>query len=76
MTVRVRVTDDVRADVVAMPHGFWGSGMAGGSSLSALTPDGLNDAGGGGDFHDAPVQVYTDGLWIDVTHCASSRLVA
>ena len=56
MTVRALVTDTVRAGVVAMPHGFWGSAMPGGSSPNALTPDGLSDAGGG-DFHDARVQV-------------------
>ena len=57
MLVRALVTIDVRAGVVAMPHGFWGSRLPGGSSPNALTPDGLSDLGGGGDFHDARVQV-------------------
>ena len=57
MVVRALVTSGVRVGVVAMPHGFWGSRMPGGSSPNALTPDGLSDLGGGGEFHDARVQV-------------------
>ncbi|MFT4038982.1 MAG: molybdopterin oxidoreductase family protein [Thermomicrobiales bacterium] len=43
--------------VVAMPSGWWASRSPGGVSANLLTPDGLSDAGGGGDFHDARVEV-------------------
>ncbi|QKJ19717.1 molybdopterin-containing oxidoreductase family protein [Microbacterium hominis] len=46
---------DVRRGVVALPSG-WARG-AEGVSANALTPDGLSDAGGGGDFHDTFVDV-------------------
>ncbi|WP_353809901.1 molybdopterin-containing oxidoreductase family protein [Agromyces sp. SYSU T00194] len=46
---------DVRRGVVALPSG-WARG-AEGTSANVLTPDGLSDAGGGGDFHDAFVEV-------------------
>ena len=55
--IRAQVVDRVRPRVVAMSHGWWASQMPGGSSANALTPDGLSDLGGGGDFHDARVQV-------------------
>ncbi len=55
--VRARVENLVREGVVALPHGWWASLMPGGSSANALTPDGLSDLGGGGDFHDARVEV-------------------
>lgn len=57
MLVRVKVTDSVRAGIVAMSHGWWASKMPGQSSANALTSDGLTDLGGGGDFHDSRVQV-------------------
>lgn len=40
-----------------LPQGHWPSLLPGGSSANALTPDGLSDRGGGGDFHDARVEV-------------------
>jgi anaerobic selenocysteine-containing dehydrogenase len=43
--------------VVSMPSGWWASLSPGGVSANLLTPDGLSDAGGGGDFHDARVEV-------------------
>lgn len=52
-----RVGDKVRSGVVAMPSGWWASRSPSGSSANALTPDGLSDLGGGGDFHSALVQV-------------------
>ena len=52
-----RVGDRVRSGVVAMPSGWWASRSPSGSSANALTPDGLSDLGGGGDFHSALVQV-------------------
>ncbi|MGE5277428.1 MAG: molybdopterin-containing oxidoreductase family protein [Acidobacteriota bacterium] len=66
MLVRVRLVDpslvgSMRAGVVAMSHGWWASRMPGASSPNALTPDGLSDLGGGGDFHDARVQVARAG---------------
>jgi anaerobic selenocysteine-containing dehydrogenase len=53
----VRVGDKVRAGMVSMPSGWWASRSPTGSSANALTPDGLSDLGGGGDFHDALVEV-------------------
>ncbi|BDZ66353.1 molybdopterin-containing oxidoreductase family protein [Agromyces mangrovi Wang et al. 2018] len=50
---------DVRQGVVALPSG-WARG-ARGTSANALTPDGLSDAGGGGAFHDAFVEVRVAG---------------
>jgi anaerobic selenocysteine-containing dehydrogenase len=52
-----QVGEGVREGVVAMPSGWWPSHSPGGVSANLLTPDGLSDAGGGGDFHDARVQV-------------------
>jgi anaerobic selenocysteine-containing dehydrogenase len=52
-----RVGDVVRPGVVSMPSGWWASRTPSGSSANALTPDGLSDMGGGGDFHDALVEV-------------------
>jgi anaerobic selenocysteine-containing dehydrogenase len=57
LEVRARVTDEVRAQVVSLPHGFWPSRMPGGRWTNALTPDTLTDIGAGGAFHDALVQV-------------------
>jgi anaerobic selenocysteine-containing dehydrogenase len=57
MTLRAQVQDGTRPGVVALPQGFWASLLPGGSSANALTPDGLSDRGGGGDFHDARVEV-------------------
>ena len=37
--------------------------LPGGSSANALTPDGLSDHGGGGDFHDARVEVERARAW-------------
>ena len=57
MTLRASVRDGTRPGVVSLPQGFWASLLPGGSSANALTPDGLSDQGGGGDFHDARVEV-------------------
>jgi anaerobic selenocysteine-containing dehydrogenase len=57
MTLRAQVRDGTRPGVVSLPQGFWASLLPGGSSANALTPDGLSDQGGGGDFHDARVEV-------------------
>jgi anaerobic selenocysteine-containing dehydrogenase len=57
VTVRAQVADRTRPRLVSMPHGCWASRMQGGSSANALTPDGLSDLGGGGDFHDTRVEV-------------------
>ena len=57
MTLRASVQGGSRPGVVALPQGFWPSLLPGGSSANALTPDGLSDQGGGGDFHDARVEV-------------------
>ena len=54
---RARVGDRVRPGVVAIPSGWWASLSPGGSSVNALTADGLSDLGGGGDFHDTLVEV-------------------
>jgi anaerobic selenocysteine-containing dehydrogenase len=53
----VQVGDRVRPGTVAMPSGWWASLSPGGVSANALTPDGLTLWGGGGDFHDALVEV-------------------
>ena len=52
-----RVSDRMPPGVVAVPHGWWACQSADGLSANALTPDGLSDAGGGGDFADARVEV-------------------
>jgi anaerobic selenocysteine-containing dehydrogenase len=57
MTLRAQVRDATRPGVVSLPQGFWASLLPGGSSANVLTPDGLSDQGGGGDFHDARVEV-------------------
>jgi anaerobic selenocysteine-containing dehydrogenase len=57
MTLRASVRDGTRPGVVSLPQGFWASLLPGGSCANALTPDGLSDQGGGGDFHDARVEV-------------------
>lgn len=57
MELRARVQDGVRPGVVSMPSGWWASRSPSRSSANALTPDGLSDRGGGGDFHDALVEV-------------------
>jgi anaerobic selenocysteine-containing dehydrogenase len=57
LCLRARVATDVRPGVVSMPSGWWPSLSPGGGSANLLTPDGLSDAGGGGDFHDARVEV-------------------
>lgn len=57
MQVRAHVSSNLRRQMVAISHGWWASRVPGGSSANALTPDGLSDLGGGGDFHDARVQV-------------------
>jgi anaerobic selenocysteine-containing dehydrogenase len=57
LCLRARVGADVRPGVVAMPSGWWPSLSPGGVSANLLTPDGLSDDGGGGDFHDAWVEV-------------------
>lgn len=56
LRLRARVGDGVRPGVVAMASGWWASRCPGGAA-NALTPDGLSDRGGGGDFHDARVEV-------------------
>lgn len=57
LNLRVTLGDGVIPGVVAMPSGWWASLSPGGHSANLLTPDGLSDAGGGGDFHDARVEV-------------------
>ena len=54
---RARVGDRVPAGTVSMPSGWWASLSPGGSSVNALTPDGVTDLGGGPTFHDALVDV-------------------
>jgi anaerobic selenocysteine-containing dehydrogenase len=55
--LHARVGERVRPGVVSMPFGWWPSHCAGGTSANVLTPDGLSDWGGGGDFHDVYVEV-------------------
>jgi len=57
LQLTARISDRIRPGVVSMPSGWWASLSPGGSSANALTPDGLSDLGGGGDFHDTLVQV-------------------
>jgi anaerobic selenocysteine-containing dehydrogenase len=57
LKMRAQVQDRTRPGVVSLPHGYWASALPGGSSGNALTPDGLSDLGGGGDFLDARVEV-------------------
>ena len=57
LTLRARVGDLVRPDVVAMPSGWWASLSPSGAGANALTSDGISDLGGGGDFHDTRVDV-------------------
>ncbi len=56
LILRARVEESIRPGVVALPSGWWPSLSPGGSAANLLTPDGLSDAGGG-DFHDARVDV-------------------
>jgi hypothetical protein len=55
--IAVPVGDATLESVVNVPQGYWASLLRGGSSASALTPDGLADLGGGGFFHGARVEV-------------------
>jgi anaerobic selenocysteine-containing dehydrogenase len=57
LRLRASVAEGILPGVVAMPSGWWPSLSPGGASANLLTPDGLSDAGGGGDFHDARVEV-------------------
>lgn len=57
MRLRAEVKDGVRPRVVSIPQGWWASRLKGKASVNVLTPDGLSDLGGGGDFHDAKVDV-------------------
>jgi anaerobic selenocysteine-containing dehydrogenase len=57
LTVRARVGDWVRPGVVSVPSGWWASVAPDGRSANTLTPDGISDLGGGGDFHDCLVEV-------------------
>jgi anaerobic selenocysteine-containing dehydrogenase len=57
LRLRATVAEGILPGVVAMPSGWWPSLSPGGASANLLTPDGLSDAGGGGDFHDARVEV-------------------
>jgi anaerobic selenocysteine-containing dehydrogenase len=57
LRLRAKVAADLRPGVVSMPSGWWPSFSPGGVSANLLTPDGVSDAGGGGDFHDARVEV-------------------
>jgi anaerobic selenocysteine-containing dehydrogenase len=57
LSLHVTLGEAVIPGVVAMPSGWWASRSPGGVSANLLTPDGLSDAGGGGDFHDARVEV-------------------
>lgn len=59
--LRARVNDRVRPGVVSTPSGWWGSLSSNGQSANALTPDGVNELGRGGDFHDALVEVEPAG---------------
>ena len=61
LSLRASVGEGVRSGVVAMPSGWWPSLSPGGHAADLLTPDGLSDAGGGGDFHDARVEVVRAG---------------
>jgi len=56
LQLRARVGAEVRPGVVSLPSGWWPS-LSPGGAANLLTPDGLSDAGGGGDFHDARVEV-------------------
>lgn len=51
------VSEGVPLGLAAISHGWWASRLPGASSTNALTSDGLTDMGGGGDFHDAWVQI-------------------
>ncbi|GAC1370408.1 MAG: molybdopterin oxidoreductase family protein [Ktedonobacteraceae bacterium] len=55
--LRARISDRVRAGVVALPSGWWASLSPNASSANAVTDDGLSDWGGGGNFHDTFVEV-------------------
>jgi anaerobic selenocysteine-containing dehydrogenase len=55
--VRLRVTDDVRAGVVALPKGLWRTATLNGATATALAPDHLTDIGDGACFNDARVEV-------------------
>ncbi len=57
MLVWAEVSEDVPLGLAAISHGWWASKLPGASSTNALTSDGLTDMGGGGDFHDAWVQI-------------------
>ena len=54
---RARVGEGVGTGCVSLASGWWASLSPGGTSVNALTADGLSDWGGGGDFHDTLVQV-------------------
>jgi anaerobic selenocysteine-containing dehydrogenase len=62
VTVHARVGERVPPGVVSLPSGWWASLSPGGTSVNALTADGLSDWGGGGDFHDTLVEVAPFGI--------------
>ncbi len=57
LALPARVGDRVPPGVVSVPSGWWASRSPNGRAANALTPDGLSDLGGGGNFHSALVQV-------------------
>jgi len=59
--VHVRVHDELRRGVVALPKGLWRGATLNGATATALAPDHLSDIGAGACFNDARVEVERGG---------------
>jgi anaerobic selenocysteine-containing dehydrogenase len=58
LDLEVRVTDRLRAGIVAVPFGWWSSDHNGtGATANSLTNDALTDWGGGVAYSDTLVEV-------------------
>ena len=55
--VKAKVSSDTATGVVYMPFNWWMSSTLNGSSVNALTPDGLSELNKGSNAFDAKVEI-------------------